>query len=173
MDTRIRRRYRGAMSKRALILVVVAAVSLHSLQAQEVPAKVVSPEEETVRKLEREWLDAYEQRSAEAMDRIVAEDFMITFPNGKTQNKAQIMAMMKKPPKEGAPTIRFFTEEAQSRKYGDTVILTGRVVFESKADDKTTQEASRYTDTYVKREGRWQVVASHLSNVPEKTPDKK
>ena len=159
------------MLKPALILAIVTAVSFQSLQAQQLPT--LSPEEEAVRKLEREWLDAYEQHSAEAMDRIVAEDFMITFPNGKTQNKAQLMAMMKKPRKEGAPVTRFYTEEVQSRKYGDTVILTGRVVFETKGKDKTTKEVSRYTDTYVKREGRWQVAASHLSNAPEKTPESK
>lgn len=119
------------MSKRALILAIVAAVSFTSLQAQQVPGKALSPEEEAVRKLEREWLDAYEQHSAEAMDRIVAEDFTLTFPNGKTQNKAQIMAMMIKPRREGGPTTRFYTEEVQSRRYGDTVILTGRVVFEN------------------------------------------
>ena len=155
------------MRGRALILAIVTALSFHSLHAQQVAA--LSPEEEAVRKLEREWLDAYEQHSAEAMDRIVAEDFMITFPDGSTQTKAQIMAMIKKPRRERAPTRRFHTEESQSRRYGDTVILTGRVVIETNADGKTKKETSRYTDTYVKREGRWQVVASHLSNAPEKT----
>jgi hypothetical protein len=34
-----------------------------------------------------------------------------------------------------------------------------------KRPDGTTSEThQRYTDTYVKRDGRWQVVASHLSN---------
>ena len=48
--------------------------------------------EEEVKKLEREWLDAYEKNDAEAMDRIVAEDFTITFPNGSVQTKPQLMA---------------------------------------------------------------------------------
>jgi hypothetical protein len=53
----------------------------------------------------------------------------------------------------------------KSRAYGDTVILIGKVVTEVRCGDKTVREQSRYTDTYVKRDGRWQVVASHLSNV--------
>jgi hypothetical protein len=36
-----------------------------------------------VRKLERAWLDAYEQHVAKAMNAIVADDFIITFPNGR------------------------------------------------------------------------------------------
>jgi hypothetical protein len=52
----------------------------------------------------------------------------------------------------------------RARAYGDTVILLGRVVTEYVRDGKAVKEASRYTDTYVRRGGRWQVVASHLSN---------
>ncbi len=54
----------------------------------------------------------------------------------------------------------------QARVYGDTVILIGRVVTEWQQNGQLMKEQARYTDTYVKRNGRWQVVASHLSNVP-------
>ena len=47
------------------------------------------------------------------------------------------------------------------------MILMGRVVTEYKRDGKTVRERPRYTDTYVRRKGRWQVVASHLSNSVE------
>jgi hypothetical protein len=97
------------------------------------------------------------------MDRIVAEDFVITFPNGTKQTKPQLMASLRAPRKPGAPTLRFYTEEVESRAYGNTVILRGRVITEFERGGKTIQEQSRYTDTYVRRHGRWQVVASHLS----------
>jgi uncharacterized protein (TIGR02246 family) len=135
-----------------------------ALRAQDGPA---GRAEEEVRKLEREWLDAYEKNDAEAMDRIVAEGFTITFPEGGGQTKAQLMAMIKAG-RRGQPAPRFRTEEVRSRAYGDTVILTGKVITEYQRDGKTVTEASRYTDTYVKLNGRWQVVASHLSNVGEK-----
>ena len=35
-----------------------------------------------VQKLERRWLDAYEQHDDKAMSIIVADDFTITFPDG-------------------------------------------------------------------------------------------
>jgi ketosteroid isomerase-like protein len=61
--------------------------------------------------------------------------------------------------------MKFHTEGVQARAYGDTVILTGRVVTEYQRDGQTmSKEQQRYTDTYVRRNGRWQVVASHLSN---------
>ena len=124
-----------------------------------------------VQKLERAWLDAYEKRDAEAMDAIVAEGFTITFPDGSRQTKSQILASLKKPGNISGSSVRFHTEEVDARVYGDTVILSGRVVTEWLRDGETrSKELQRYTDTYVKRNGRWQVVASHLSNeAPRKT----
>jgi ketosteroid isomerase-like protein len=120
--------------------------------------------EQEVRKLERAWLDAYEQSDAKAMGAIVADDFTITFPDGSMQTKPQIMEMIKRPRGPASPAPRFYTEDVRSRAYGDTVILMGRVISEYAREGKTVKDASRYTDTYVKRGGRWQVVASHLSN---------
>jgi ketosteroid isomerase-like protein len=122
--------------------------------------------EEEVRKLEREWLDAYEQHNTAAMTMIVADDFVITFSNGALQTKPQLMSMIANP-NPTSPKMRFYTEDVKSRAYGDTVILMGRVVTEYERDGKKVKEQSRYTDTYVKRNGRWQVVASALSNFEE------
>ena len=121
---------------------------------------------DSVQKLERTWLDAYEQHDTKAMDAIVADDFTITFPNGGMQTKPQIMAAIKSPRAAGGPTMKFRTEQVQPRAYGDVVILVGIVITEYQRDGKTVSERQRYTDTYVKRNGRWQVVASHLSNAP-------
>jgi len=118
--------------------------------------------QDEVRKLERAWFDAYEKKDVEAMNAIVADDFTITFGDGSMQTKPQIIESLKRP---GGSAMKFFTENVLSRSYGDTVVLIGIVVSEWKQNDKPMSDRSRYTDTYVKRNGRWQVVASHLSNV--------
>ena len=123
--------------------------------------------EQEVRKLERAWLDAYEQHDAKAMDAIVADDFTITFANGSIQTKPQIMNSIKRSRSPNNPPPKFYTEDVQARVYGETVILMGRVISEWQQNGSTMKEENRYTDTYVKRNGRWQVVASHLSNVPK------
>src|SRR5437763_1840258 len=48
----------------------------------------LSPAEQEVRKLESEWLDAYEQHDSVAMDRIVADGFKLTQSGGGRQSKA-------------------------------------------------------------------------------------
>jgi uncharacterized protein (TIGR02246 family) len=147
---------------KALLLVVVFATAMPDSSKE--AAAVAAAE---VKKVEREWLDAYEKHDAEAMDRFVAEDFVITFANGTRQTKPQLMAEIRKPRDASQPAPKFTTEDVTARTYGDTVILTGRVVTEITGGDKTVRHESSYTDTYVKKDGRWQVVASHLSAVPK------
>jgi uncharacterized protein (TIGR02246 family) len=138
----------------ALILIAGYAPAL----AQDGPAQ-------EVQRLERAWLDAYEQRDEKAMNAIVVDDFMITFPDGSQQTKPQIIASLKGPRSAGRPVPKFYTENVQARVYGDTVVLSGRVVTEYRRDGQvTSKEQQRYTDTYVKLNGSWRVVASHLSN---------
>lgn len=153
------------LKKMLFLLIIVFAMPL-VVAAQSGPAQ-------EVQKLERRWLDAYEQRDDKAMYLIVADDFTITFPDGSVLTKSQVMDSLKPTGQTNRPSVKFYTESVQARVYGDTVILIGRVVAEYQRDGKTIgKEQQRYTDTYVKRQGRWQVVASHLSNeAPAKKPN--
>ena len=150
-----------------VFILVTVALSFCFLLVGDVQALQGSKAEQEVRKLERAWLDAYEQHDAKAMNAIVADDFVITFPDGSRQTKPQILDSIKAPRNPANPSLKFYTEDVQARVYGDTVILIGRVVTEYVRDGKTVKEQSRYTDTYIKRQGRWQVVTSHLSNAPQ------
>jgi uncharacterized protein (TIGR02246 family) len=149
--------------KRSIPWVVVAlALAAHPIRAQDTKEAA-----EAVQALERAWLDAYENHDAEAMDAIVADDFTITFPDGSIETKPELLEWIRQPRESDSPSVRFRTEDVEARVYGATVVLIGRVVAEYTRSGETTAQESRYTDTYVQRDGRWQVVASHLSNVQE------
>jgi uncharacterized protein (TIGR02246 family) len=132
------------------------------------PAATVTsagPEEE-VRKLERAWLDAYEQRDPAAMEQILADDFAITHADGRTQNKAQVIEMMERMrARGGGPSSKFTTEDVQARVDGDVVTLSGKLVQKSERGGAPMTMQFAYTDTYRKRDGRWQVVSSQLKPV--------
>jgi uncharacterized protein (TIGR02246 family) len=127
----------------------------------------LSQSEQEVRKLEREWLDAYEQHDAAAMDRILADDFKLTQSGGVVQTKADILTVLKAERDPRRPEAKFSTADVQSRVEGDTVILTGRFIQRMERDGRTRTMEARYTDTYVKRQGRWRVVASQLTRIPQ------
>jgi uncharacterized protein (TIGR02246 family) len=122
--------------------------------------------EQEVRKLERQWLDAYEKHDVAAMEKIVANEFTATFPDGRMQSKAQILKFIGQPRRAGSPSPKFSSEDVQARVFGDTVVLTGKLVtLWPGPNDTSMKQEARYTDTYVKRDGNWQVVASAMSNI--------
>jgi CubicO group peptidase (beta-lactamase class C family) len=133
----------------------------------------LSQAEQEVRKLEREWLDAYEQHDVGSMDRILADDFKLTQSDGRTQSKADIMAELKAARDGAHAEPKFSTDEVQSRVEGDAVILTGRFIQRMERDGQTTTMTARYTDTYQKRAGRWQVVVSQLTPIPPSMQSRK
>jgi uncharacterized protein (TIGR02246 family) len=120
--------------------------------------------EKEVRNLERAWLNAYETHDAKAMDEIVGDEFFIVFRDGRKQTKPELMAQIKRPITNPNRTQKFRTEDVKAKVDGNTVVLTGRVITELIQDGKiasTSEDA--YVDTYVKRNGRWQVIESHLT----------
>ena len=124
--------------------------------------KPLSQAEQEVRKLEREWLDAYEKRDLEAMKLILADDFKLIYSNGSVQTKADVLAQIKSAQESGRPSPKLKTEEVQSRVEGESVILTGRFIQQMERDGQIRTMQMRYTDTYIKRQRRWQIVASQL-----------
>lgn len=116
--------------------------------------------------LERQWLNAYEMNNTATMNRIVAEGFQITFPDGGQQTKSDLTKMTQS--KEGKPSgVKFVTQDTKVNFYGKSTAVLRGTLFTRWQDQSGTQkeEQQLYTDTYVKLNGRWQVVASHLTTM--------
>lgn len=103
-------------------------------------------------------------------DRVEAEDFIFTDAAGNVSDKKQDMAGEKDCHKtEGTYDV----EDAAVRLYGGTAVVTGRVVTTHKnKEDKLVIHRSRFTDVFVWRDSRWQLVAGHSSRISEPAAQK-
>ncbi len=114
--------------------------------------------EQAVLKLTQEWLAAEERHDRAALDRIIADDFLGTSPGGNTVSKRDVI------PLEGtqAGGLSVTGQDIKVRVFGNAAVVIGRGV------RKTQEKAElRFTVVFVKREDRWQMVAGHLSGVPQ------
>jgi ketosteroid isomerase-like protein len=137
---------------RLVVVVTIGAVLLAASRDQAVLAA------------ERAWLDAYNHRDAATVAHIEDDGFLITFGDGRTQDKAAQLEALRRPIPRGA-AYEIHTESTSVRVYGTTAILTGIVIESGQADGQSFSSRSRYTDTWIERGGRWYVVASHLSDL--------
>jgi Domain of unknown function (DUF4440) len=113
--------------------------------------------EEAIKTLERQWLiEPYFTSDMTAYDRIVADDFTITHSNGKVLNKAEKRANIIADHITD-PSSPFGIGESTVRVYGNAAVSIGHIIEKN--------STVRFTNTYVKRGGRWQVVASQLNRI--------
>ena len=96
---------------------------------------------------------------------IEADDFFFTGPNGDTETKEQDLAGEKDCHKFGGT---YDLDETRISLYGNTAVFTARVTISGKnKEGKDFTRRSRFTDVFVWRDGRWQIVAGHSSKIPE------
>jgi hypothetical protein len=117
--------------------------------------------EQQLKQLESEWLSSYLRGDKETFDRIVADDFIRTDESGKVATKTEERALVQAPP--ASVNASLTNEDMQVRAYENTAIVTGLIVSRVQA---SLSFKSRFTDTFIKRGARWQVVARHYSRVP-------
>ena len=126
---------------------------------------------EEVKKMDRQWqVESYSSRDLKDYDRIVADDFLITGSNGKVLTKAEKRANVAADYTEPAPDFIFKIDEDSHRVrvFRDTAISNGFII--EKYVYKGNKQDSRvyFTCTYLRRDGRWQVVAAHYTRINQK-----
>jgi ketosteroid isomerase-like protein len=114
--------------------------------------------EGTITQLEKDWVAAIQKKDTVTLDRILAADFVGT---SSTAHK-----FMKDDAIEDIKDSRYIVDkmaldEVSVNVYGDTAVSFTSQQEKSRYEGKDTSGHYHFTDTWVKKDGRWQVVASH------------
>src|SRR5580765_1866381 len=141
-----------------MAVLCVMAASPASSKAQQ------SSETAEIRALEIKMLDCYKHRQVEVFGAVLDEDFVITFEDGSTYSKTGYLSYS-----ASSSTHVELAEipEMKIRMHGDTAVVTG-VYHEKGVDNQRTYDYhDRFTDIWMKKSGKWRLVAAHYS-VPKK-----
>ncbi|SRR5260221_9377191 len=113
--------------------------------------------------LERQLSDALLREDAAALDHLWSKDFIFTFPDGTMSDKAQRLALQK--PSEKPPEATNLNDKVQVFVYGNTAVVTVLSTWKGRTGKVEFNGQYQSTHVWVKRQGRWQLVAGHVSNV--------
>ena len=135
-------------------------------QSQPAGEKVSSSAaEQELIKLDKEWGEAGSQGNTAVLERILADDFMGVSPTG-VATKAQNIAEAK----SNAPDITnatYVADEYVVRFLNpNTAVMTHSAVGKGLNKGKEFTDKHRSMHVWVKRDGRWQVVASQATPIP-------
>lgn len=153
-----------------IMALVIAASSVTIAQADGKRRRQMESVVEEIKRMDRQWIiEAYSSKDLKDFDRIVAEDFLITGSNGKILNKAQKRANVVADYTEPSPDAIFKIEESstQVRVFDKTAISTGYIIENYTYKGNKINDRVYFTNTYLKRDGRWQVVGSQFTRIKQ------
>ena len=119
--------------------------------------------EQAVMQMEEDLRVAISKGDAKAYARIVGDDYVFTNPDAVMRTKAQMVSAY------DSGSIKYESvkfDEIKVHPYGDAAVVTGRSTVKGMDGGKDISGQFRYTRVYVKRQGRWQLVATQVTSIP-------
>lgn len=150
------------------LLMGVVALGLQNSKAQTAESSAAQAKsgsvEQFLMQMERNWAKAILERNVAKIREIVAADVVLTTPDGTVQSLDDDLAELQ----SGAFTAELYDSfDMKVKLYGDCAVVTGKTKLKGKYNGENVQNQFRWTDTFVKRKGRWQVVASQATPLPK------
>lgn len=108
-------------------------------------------------RLEDDWASALVKRDTVTFKRLLADGFVYT-ENDQVMDRAAVLESVSR----GSDTaLAAHNEEMQVHRYGSvTAVVTGWLVVQGRGANGPFNRRYRFTDTWVKRNGSWQIVAA-------------
>jgi len=109
-----------------------------------------------VERLDAQRFDAMVKADIPALEALLADDLVYTHASGKTDTKASLLDDIK----AGQLKYKSFRPEGPTlHRYGDTAVVTGVAAVEVNNHGQELNLKLQYTDVWVNRGGKWQMVA--------------
>ena len=110
---------------------------------------------------ERQWAESVATGDITTLERILADDFIGVDPKGPFYDKAKMISDTRNSPKY---FVSNHANDIKVRFYGDTAVAQGDETWERRGGERGRFV---WTDTWVKRNGRRQIVAAQDVITPE------
>jgi ketosteroid isomerase-like protein len=115
-----------------------------------------------LRRLDRELVVATYTKDASWFTKHMSDDYVLITSGGKLKPRADLVRELGTPGLEFQP---YEPAEVDVRLFGDTAVITGRIVQKYTYNGERVEADLRYTDVWVKSPDGWKNVAGHASTI--------
>jgi ketosteroid isomerase-like protein len=120
--------------------------------------------EQAVLKAYRALDQAQFKKDRATMERLMADDYVYTHSNGAVNDKA---ADIKETMSDDIKWTDTKSDDLKVRTYGNVAVVTGQVTLTGSAKNYVPGPR-RFTEIWIKREGRWKSIGGQTTLVPSK-----
>lgn len=134
-----------------------------------------APDAAELTKLLNDFLAGASRNDAAIHDRFWADDLIYTRSAGRRVNKAEVMHDVRTAPapKPTDPKTVYTAEDIRIQQYGDTAVVAFRLVATTDAGGSKQVANLLNSGTFVKRNGKWQVVNWQSTRMPRTEAESK
>src|SRR5687768_841440 len=122
--------------------------------------------EKEISRLEEQLTQTEMRVDVEALDRIYADDIMVTAPIGLVVDKPAVMNEVREASAK-AKVERYDKDNLKVRAYGDTAVTSYRITAKATFEGTEINKQLCITNVWMKRDGNWQIVARHTANLEQ------
>jgi len=145
------------------VAILAAGILLSAIYCTRAQESSTAEAERYIKESERQWAESVANGDVTVVERILAEDFVGVDTDGSFYTKAKEVEDTPKSPKE---FISNHANEIKVRFYGDTAVAQGSESWVRRSA-KPLRGRFVWTDTWVRRNGKWQIVAAEDLIAPE------
>ncbi len=150
--------------RQLLRMLACATVVMGSLSPLSVSTTQATNVAQELIRIEHRLAKALVERDLEAYNSLLAADWTTIDLAGRVLSKSQVLQELSSKDREiEAATI----DDIKVKELGDVAVVTGRTVAAGSYRGQRSSVVLRFTDVFVKRDGRWQVVASQGTQVSQ------
>ncbi|HEU4389840.1 MAG TPA: nuclear transport factor 2 family protein [Blastocatellia bacterium] len=147
------------MKRYLVVSIAILSVVVTAVQSPSVSSAIFDDSGEIAR-LEDAWNQAHVRGDADALDRLWADELVVTVAGMPLMNKADSIAIWR----SGKMKFqKYETSDVRINVFDNAAVVTGRVQRSRLINGRIAEDDWRFTKMYIRRAGRWQVVAWHAS----------
>ena len=121
----------------------------------------VRSDQDILIQLEHDWDAAFHRHDAAFIERVLAEEFIVTYDNGvRADRTLELKLALVDEGVESSSMDEFIVKE-----YGNTAIVWFTLRLTRAVQGRTVELSLRYTDVYVLRDAKWKCVSSQSTRV--------
>lgn len=128
-----------------------------------IPQSLPAAERDELLAVDASWNTLRLNSDVAGLDRLLADDWVLTHSDGKVQTKADYLDELAT---RSRSNQAIGNEDVRLRRYGDTAVVTGTSVQSGVSNGQPWNGRFRFTRVWVRRDGQWRMVASHSSRIP-------
>jgi ketosteroid isomerase-like protein len=134
-----------------------------------------APDAAELTKLLNDFLAGASRNDAAIHDRFWADDLIYTRSAGRRVNKAEVMRDVRSAPapQPTDPKTVYTAEDIRIQQYGDTAVVAFRLVATTETGGTKNVANLLNSGTFVKRDGKWQVVNWQSTRMPRTEAESK